>query len=232
MVSPQSAGGLATAKILRTKALSDYYANPNYCKNCGAIIQVRENTKVQAARRKRFCNQSCAAVFNNNQFPRTRTSRKLSPQSTRNSSGNCQRCRAIIQFSQRRDGRFNVRRFCIVCCHISHFPASKLVETRTKGDLFDKRSNWQSARSSLREHARKVFLSSGKPLACAVCGYAIHVQIAHIKPVSSFPNETLISEINALPNLIALCPNHHWEFDHHLLNLIPEEGLEPTSHPL
>ena len=31
--------------------------------------------------------------------------------------------------------------------------------------------------------------------------------------------DQLISEINNIDNLIALCPNHHWEFDHSQLNI-------------
>jgi predicted restriction endonuclease len=66
---------------------------------------------------------------------------------------------------------------------------------------------------------------------CAVCGYANHVHVAHIKPVASFPLETPVTEVNGLDNLVLLCPNHHWEFDHGLLNLdflVAPVGLEPT----
>ena len=31
--------------------------------------------------------------------------------------------------------------------------------------------------------------------------------------MSSFNSDALISEINSIDNLIALCPTHHWEFD-------------------
>ena len=37
--------------------------------------------------------------------------------------------------------------------------------------------------------------------------------------VSDFDDSALISEINSKDNLIALCPNHHWEYDHGLLKL-------------
>lgn len=43
--------------------------------------------------------------------------------------------------------------------------------------------------------------------------------MAHIKAVSEFSDDTLISEINDINNLVGLCPNHHWEYDHGLLNL-------------
>ena len=53
----------------------------------------------------------------------------------------------------------------------------------------------------------------------AICGYDKHYEIAHIKPVSDFEDDALITEINSIDNLIALCPNHHWEFDNGLLNI-------------
>jgi hypothetical protein len=34
--------------------------------------------------------------------------------------------------------------------------------------------------------------------------------------VKDFPPEAKLTEINAIDNLVALCPTHHWEFDHPL----------------
>jgi len=65
------------------------------------------------------------------------------------------------------------------------------------------------ARSSARSHA----LSSAVPRRCAVCGYARIIQVAHIRPVSSFPATASIREINSDYNLVYLCPTHHAEFD-------------------
>lgn len=93
------------------------------------------------------------------------------------------------------------------------------VDLETKDSLLTKRKNYQSYRSAIRKRAEKVFSDSGKPLKCAICGYDNHVEIAHIRPVSDFPGDTLISEINSKDNLIALCPNHHWEYDHGILKL-------------
>ena len=52
-----------------------------------------------------------------------------------------------------------------------------------------------------------------------VCGYDKTYEVAHIKAVSEFSDDALISEINDINNLIALCPNHHWEFDHLQLDI-------------
>lgn len=85
--------------------------------------------------------------------------------------------------------------------------------------------------TGIRGNARRIFMQSDKPKCCAVCGYDKHFEICHIRDISKFPMDTLISEINALNNLIGLCPNHHWELDHGFLTVGPA-GFEPAYHPL
>jgi predicted restriction endonuclease len=55
--------------------------------------------------------------------------------------------------------------------------------------------------------------------ACQFCGYDKHVEVCHIKSISSFDLSTTIREINDLSNLIYLCPNCHWELDKGILKL-------------
>lgn len=90
---------------------------------------------------------------------------------------------------------------------------------KTKEELFCNRKNWQSARSAIQKNARNVFKSKNKELKCYICGYDKHVEIAHIKPVSEFDDNTTIAEINNIDNLIALCPTHHWEYDNGFLKI-------------
>lgn len=93
------------------------------------------------------------------------------------------------------------------------------ILSKTKGDLLSSRKNYQSYRSSIRKLAELSYKNSGKPMACSVCGYDKHVEIAHIKAVSDFDDSATIAEINSVDNLIALCPNHHWEYDNGVLKL-------------
>jgi hypothetical protein len=44
--------------------------------------------------------------------------------------------------------------------------------------------------------------------------------------VADFPDEALISEINNLKNLVALCPTHHWELGNNALDLVDQATLE------
>lgn len=83
----------------------------------------------------------------------------------------------------------------------------------TKGEIFSRCKNWQSARTTIRRHAIKVYDTSDKPKACSSCGYSKHYEVCHVKAVSEFIDEALVEEINSIDNLIALCPNCHWEYD-------------------
>ena len=73
--------------------------------------------------------------------------------------------------------------------------------------------------SRIRSSARAVFKDLLKE-SCQICGYDKHVELCHIKSISSFEENTLVKEINSKDNLIMLCPNCHWELDHGLLNLL------------
>lgn len=73
------------------------------------------------------------------------------------------------------------------------------------------------SRSEIGQHARRVL---GKDsMECSVCGYSAHVEACHIRPVSDFPQDATVGEINDRSNLMYLCPNHHWEFDHGMITV-------------
>lgn len=61
----QSAGGKATAIKLRNKAIENYYKSPNFCKFCDNVIDVDHNEKVRTIKKRKFCNKSCSASYNN-----------------------------------------------------------------------------------------------------------------------------------------------------------------------
>lgn len=59
----------------------------------------------------------------------------------------------------------------------------------------------------IRHHARNKWL---KPESrCFVCGYSLHVESSHIKPIYSFSLDTKVKDVNAQSNVVLLCPNHH-----------------------
>ena len=89
---------------------------------------------------------------------------------------------------------------------------------KTKGEIRNNNSFKENRYVRIRTNAQGLYRKYSLPLVCAHCGYDKHVEICHIKAIKDFDDSALISEINSKENLIALCPNCHWEFDHHLLS--------------
>ena len=58
-------GARASADAQRRKAVSAYYKQPNYCQYCGHVIHVVGNERPSWTRKKKFCDRSCAASYNN-----------------------------------------------------------------------------------------------------------------------------------------------------------------------
>jgi hypothetical protein len=190
-IKAQKAGGAATAIKLKKESAEKYYKNPSICKQCGDVIQIK--TIASQAKRKAFCSKSCSATYNN-------LHRK------HNKKNVCPECGYEIT---------KYATSCTKCCKRKEFT----VHLVTKDTLKESRKNYQSARSTIRHHALHVWKNSGKKNLCFVCGYKNHIEICHIKPVSGFNGNATIEEINNIENLIALCPNHHWEFDNGILRL-------------
>jgi len=81
------------------------------------------------------------------------------------------------------------------------------------------------AHAKIREKARSAYYRSGGPKECANCGYSKYIEVCHIKQVKDFDRSTSVAEVNEPKNLIALCRNCHWEFDHGHLTLDCEPAL-------
>ena len=147
----------------------------------------------------KFCSQSCAAIYNNTHRPKVKRY--------------CQRCGALIG-----EGQFCQRKYCDNCSSIKvDWSVITLDEVQNKATY--------QVSSRIRELARQITNGLNRFKRCAVCGYTKHVEICHIKPIKDFSGDTPITEINNLSNLVGLCPNHHWEFDNHLLDF-DEEWLK------
>ena len=169
------------------------------CHGCGATIKRAPNRTLTDWNLRRFCTRSCAATYNNHAHPK----RKKLP----DRYSDCSVCKTPFLVDRKHPRRVRCNR-----CSRLEIRLGGVID-RTKGELFSKRTNWQSARSAIQKHARKVYTCSGRPMKCVICGYDFHVDIAHKKSVSSFPDSALIQEINDSENLEALCPNCHFEFD-------------------
>ena len=83
----------------------------------------------------------------------------------------------------------------------------------TRLELYTRSLNNYAARSAICKNARYVYKKSDRDKFCSECNYTKYYEVCHIKAVSDFNDDSLIREINDLDNLIALCPNCHWEHD-------------------
>ena len=181
-------------QAIRQRALDAYYKDPSICKHCGNVIRVSDTEKPAEARRKTFCNHSCAASYNNIGC-RRHPPRPQHP---------CIVCGAPTSKPK--------------CCSKKCRDANLSKLEHTSYSWLVARDGWRSARARIQKLARSVYKRSKRSRVCR-CGYALHTDIAHIRAVADFPDDTLIKVINDPDNLTALCPNCHWEYDNGLLDL-------------
>jgi hypothetical protein len=193
--------GKAAALAVREQALQrrlEYNLNPNHCLFCQAPILVSlENMKSYVfaeTKAKRFCNRSCAGKYNMRDWKSPRHTPKK---------------RICIQCGEEYVLGKGIKATPIRC--------PKCFGTRMS--ILTNRTKSECTTEEIRAHARYYVLLKAKPAQCEVCGYTIRIDCCHIKPIKEFPPTALISEINALENLAALCPNHHIELDLGLLKL-------------
>lgn len=135
----------------------------------------------------KFCSRSCAAKYNNSKMP------KRKPEHA------CKFCDKPVSCR---------KRYCSNICKENYkYQNTTLRESEYPNAYYNRYTK-------IRFYARNVYLSCGESLHCAVCGYDKHIEVCHLIPVSKFDKDALLSEINHINNLVALCPNCHWELDH------------------
>ena len=131
----------------------------------------------------KFCSRSCAASFNNRHSPKKKKKENF-----------CDSCSTTLPTRNK---------YCKECRKPKDITLKEAIYQK-----HHKSSAYALVRARARAAAKKADWCS-----CKNCGYDKHVEIAHIKAISEFPDETLISEVNDLSNLVPLCPNCHWEYD-------------------
>ena len=182
-------GGKIMALRQREEAIKKYYENPNYCKECNAIIEIGKS-KVSIIKQKQFCSHSCSAKHSN----------KIRIRITKNKNVDS------LSSSERKQVRDSL--------YLKTTKEFLFSKSSKAGDIM-----WQRARACITKHAQRVAQRFNLVEKCKICGYSSHVEVCHIKAVRDFPPEATLEEINSPTNLIGLCPNHHWEFDAGLLSL-------------
>lgn len=144
----------------------------------------------------KFCCLKCAAKYNNANSINLIKCRKKKTKK-------CKTCNNLIYSSVT---------YCNECYSIHQWDEQKLSE------LIYLNHHKSSTFAKIRSRARAI----GKHLGfckCMKCGYDKHFEVSHIKGLAEFSLDTEYKVVNHPLNLIALCPNCHWEFDNGKITL-------------
>ncbi|HEX8505446.1 MAG TPA: HNH endonuclease signature motif containing protein [Hymenobacter sp.] len=144
----------------------------------------------------KYCSRSCANRVNGHLFP-----------SRRPIARSCKHCGAALQ----------TRRTTCDNCNPSFVDWQRVSLQQLKSKALQQYAAQKYA-AQIRSLARAAYRQSNRPRACAICDYAVHYEVCHIKPINGFLPTAFVGDVNELSNLVALCPNHHWEFDHGILS--------------
>ena len=159
------------------------------CLNCDKEFEKR-NVDIKRSPRH-FCSRSCSTIFSNLHRVYKKKIR-------------------ICKYTDCNNEPLPRRRYCYDCESIRFdITLKEAVYTH-----LHKSSAYALVRSRARAVAKEQGWSS-----CGNCNYSLHIEIAHIKAIGDFSEDTKLSVINAISNLLPLCPNCHWEFDHGFLTL-------------
>jgi hypothetical protein len=161
----------------------------------------------------------------------------------------CKYCNEqIVQSPKSSFSKTKIKKFCNSSCFASYNnklrkqknPCTKCLDCETQIPI----KNWfrrkycnnclvskrainrtilQMTHAKIRSHARRSTMDREQK--CVNCGYDKFVETCHIKAVGDFEKNTTLAIVNDQSNLILLCPNCHWEFDHGILVINHESNL-------
>ena len=198
------------------------------CEGCGTEFlrsRANYNQSVKRGQKNFYCSQQCRNLVRLGKSQVTFTcltcSRKVSTlKSSKTKRMYCSiRCKADSQIKVTTcscgNEVYKRSKYCVECKN-SKDVISRYTDTSI-GQLRATTSSLLSYHSIVRSHARRVYAKHVNVMSCLVCGYSKFVEICHVKPLKAFKDTDLISDVNSASNLVAMCRNHHWEFDHNAL---------------
>ena len=164
------------------------------CEECGKtkVITVSEYNK--STTKRFFCNHSCSASYNNKHIKKV----------TKNSSLKvCPLC----------GGKKEAKSKICYSCREKQVKDEMLNKRLGEYIGFEERKTYLGNKlGAIRRNAKEVLKHSDIPCECAYCHnheFDAILEAHHKTPITDFPPETLISEVNSIDNLMYLCPNHH-----------------------
>lgn len=165
-----------------------------FCRYCGQPLGKK-------GWRNKFCNRNCSSIFNN----KLKSKRQIKPRI-------CSKCGMEFTFSEK------TSRILCETCKIIEREKTNVIKAMTIREYIQKYSYKGANRySTIRDFARR-WNKHLKKKPCQNCGYSKHTEFCHIKEINKNLDMT-IGEINDENNILILCKNCHWEFDHGYLTL-------------
>lgn len=143
----------------------------------------------------KYCSRSHAAIHTNQQAPKRRLTHK------------CPQCNTLIPASRQ------------LCAVHGKRKANYLLLTVAQLKAKDALKHPSYYRGYLNSITR--LLNAHRPRVCQGCGYDKHVEYCHVQPINSFPDSVAVQVVSGPENILVLCPNCHWEYDHGMLTINP-----------
>jgi len=167
------------------------------CLNCTKTFQKSER-EIRLTNNRNFCSRKCSASAQHGVQRNPPKIRK------------CKKCGGDYTCAN----GYRSEAYCNFCRSTNDHKLDTLEQIHASLHLKGKHPSWINAQvRSFNRQWNKNLLK----LPCACCGYSLHVELCHKKPVSKFPKNATLGEINHPSNVVQLCRNHHWELDHGLL---------------
>ena len=168
------------------------------CTQCSKEI-VKNRSELKRSKNM-FCSRSCAATFNNSLKPKKAEGLYTLREKT------CSNCKSTYV----KDGR-DAKNTCSILCSMELG-----MKQRTMKEAIQRvgSNTYDAIRKNARAYSKHFF-----PAKCMICDYDKHYEVCHVKDLKDFTREETVYEVNNKTNLIHLCPNCHWEFDHNQLDI-------------
>lgn len=160
------------------------------------MICINCSQPLKGINQKKFCSRSCAATHNNKVFQKRKAVLRK-----------CRTCNNMIG-----GAKYGQRVHCFNCINDKKHYKGIPMELQTIGDVV--RRAGSNRYDGIRMHARSLYKKELNNPRCESCGYNKHVELCHKRAISTFDKNALVAEVNHRDNIIILCPNCHWEFDH------------------
>lgn len=172
--------------------------------NCNHCSKEFSRTPARIKKHKNhFCSEECRCIWR----------KKEGKKKGKGCIGICKECGQ--EYIKEREAR----KFCSLKCSSKYnfrltFPNHISIADKQLSDVIKLKDN---KFLKIRDHAKRLYLK--KDSTCQNCNFSYHVDVCHIKAISSFSKDTLVAEINAKTNILLLCKNCHFELDSGILRL-------------